>query len=1350
MLNLLVRSLSEMRNLKNVAFEEVESPDSLPLSATAWDTQNDTTICAFGPSSDKPVIELKRKSRWSRDFQTVASWDAPCPLPDLPSDEVVLLQYFADTSTSCLVLAGGDIVVVRDDPLPDQERIEIVGSVDVGIAAAAWAPDEELLAIVTRTDTLVLMSRDFEPVSETTLSAEDLRASKHVSVGWGRKETQFQGKRAKAMRDPTMPENIDEGKPSPCEDGRTCISWRGDGAYFAVNRVVPGHRRAVRVFSRDAVLDSASEPVDGLESALGWRPYGNLIAGVKRSNDKVEVLFFERNGLRHGEFDLRLSKEDVDTWASRTSLEWNIDSSVLAIIFVDRVQLWTMGNYHYYLKQEILVPSHPSRAEMRQPALRWHPETALRLQVRSHASVIDAIYNFDVCRGPVVPPLDCGAVAVTDGKTLKLTPLKQAGIPPPMSFCEVSFNHNIVDCAFSADGEKVAVLTTQTIEFCLWAMQQSSPHNGVATGPGTNRQFLTETTNQALRLPNGGMPRYTQVRFRGDDDIFILAPAQQGTPAQFGTYRIHKGFENAICDTIARSDLPQSLITDIRQSTIWSLDQNETKLIRSAPHDATKAATKSFVGAISDSVIFQTEPEHTDALNGYHENNYHRVSLSPKGTLQADDQILARDCSSFVVTNAHVIFTTTQHLLKFVHLTEPAAMSVPGDTPEVDERCRSIEKGAKIVTVIPSAYAVVLQMPRGNLETIFPRVLVLSGIRRHIFSLRYRTAFLACQTHQVDVNILYDYQSEVFMANVSKFVDELKKPARVDEFISKLKDEDVTQTLYRDTLKDSFPNGSHEDGGSKAHPQQPTGKVNRICDALISVLTSRSSAYLQNIITAHTCKRPPDFTSALSLISTLQGTSTEEADLAISHLCFLTDSNRLYDAALGLYDLEVALLVAQNSQRDPREYMPFLEKLQTLPLLRRQYTIDNHLRNYSRALTSLVSLSEHDEAEVYTIRHSLYPTALDLYKYSPSHLTIITRHYAAYLASTSQPLHAATLYDSLQDHQSAYSLYTLAHAWREALTSATLIPLEPAQLKSLANSLASTLTDETRDYRAAATIHIDYLHDIPAAARLLCRGSYFSDASRTLALHTQAHLVTEIIDPALLDKFSEILSLMSDCRSQLTSQVPRILELRRIKASDPLAFFGGDPTLASGDADVPDNISLAPTDSTLANHSLFTRYHSSNSKFGGTVASNISHRTSKTRRKEERKRARGKKGSVYEEEYLVASVARLFSRVNETHEEVRRLVMGLRRRGMREQSMKVDEVMREMQVGMEKAREEVWPEQEKMGEDGKGGQEGEKEERPRGGGGVFWDSQQGLGGDGGGRKEAPEVKVWKGGEVFAR
>ena len=197
------------------------------------------------------------------------------------------------------------------------------------------------------------MSKDFEPVTETSLTAEDLNASKHVSVGWGKKETQFQGKRARGLRDPTVPETVDEGKPSSREDGSTGISWRGDGAYFAVNRPISDHRRVIRVFSRDGVLDSASEPVDGMESAVSWRPHGNLIAGIKRSVDSLQVIFFERNGLRHGQFDLRTTMEDMNSWAAHVSLTWNIDSSVLAVSYTDRIQLWTMGNYHYYLKQEI-------------------------------------------------------------------------------------------------------------------------------------------------------------------------------------------------------------------------------------------------------------------------------------------------------------------------------------------------------------------------------------------------------------------------------------------------------------------------------------------------------------------------------------------------------------------------------------------------------------------------------------------------------------------------------------------------------------------------------------------------------------------------------------------------------------------------------------------------------------------------------------------------------------------------------------------------------------------------------------------------------------------------------------
>jgi elongator complex protein 1 len=294
----------------------------------------------------------------------------------LAVDSVVSLHHFSDSLTTCVVLAGGDIITVQEAgdgfPTPEGPYIEIVGSIDAGIAAARWSPDEELLVIATNASTVVFMSRSFDGVAEATMTAADLMASKHVSVGWGKKETQFQGRgaKAKALRDPTIPEKVDEGAPSPDDDGRATISWRGDGAYVAINSVEAGLRRAIRVYNREGVLDGASEPVDGLEGSLSWRPAGNLMAGIQRYPDHVDVVFFERNGLRHGQFTLRVP-QDRRGATERISLEWNSDSTVLAVLLRDRMQLWTMGNYHWYLKQEIF-------AGPREPSLIWHPEKALR------------------------------------------------------------------------------------------------------------------------------------------------------------------------------------------------------------------------------------------------------------------------------------------------------------------------------------------------------------------------------------------------------------------------------------------------------------------------------------------------------------------------------------------------------------------------------------------------------------------------------------------------------------------------------------------------------------------------------------------------------------------------------------------------------------------------------------------------------------------------------------------------------------------------------------------------------------------------------------------------------------
>jgi elongator complex protein 1 len=663
-------------------------------------------------------------------------------------------------------------------------------------------------------------------------------------------------------------------------------------------------------------------------------------------------------------------------------------------------------------------------------------------------------------------------------------------------------------------------------------------------------------------------------------------------------------------------------------------------------------------------------------------------------------------------------------------------------------------------------------MPRGNLETVYPRALVLAGIRQHLECKAFKEAFLACQNHQVDLNIIYDYRPNLFMMNISLFIEQIKSISRIDSFLSKLSEEDVSKTLYKDTLakrampdssanRSTFPSSPVANGAS-SHGSE--GKVNRICNAFLSVLTPRMSEHLQNVITAHVCKCPPDLVSALEVVGSLRRTDANSAEDAVSHLCFLTDVNLLYDTALSLYDLPLTLLVAEQAQRDPREYMPFLQSLHDLPELRRNFTIDDHLRHYSKALISLHALGAHDEVENYVTKHALYQQALELYRYDPEHLTTITRLHATHLTSQSNHLASAIASESLAEYSLASSSYAKCSPphWREALHCGSMIqpPLPKAKIQSLALQLATTLVEEQRDYRSASQIHADYLHDIPTAVRLLCRGSYFAEGLRLLSLHSLAPQIPDLIDVGLAEKSGEITELIANCRSQLAAQVPRIKELRVRRAEDPLAFFGGDPTLEGGEGDFADNISLAPTDaSTMGGQSLFTRYTGNNkvNGFTGTVASHnmsdVSRKTSRTRRREERKRARGKKGSVYEEEYLVGSVKRLIERVNGVHGEVWRLVQGLARRGMRERGKIVQGVMEEITKECEGAVKDVWEDDEgRRVSDESGTGVGAEEERqpggsdrpgarPKGADGVFWESQVEAER---GRKDAPNVKAWKG------
>jgi elongator complex protein 1 len=179
-----------------------------------------------------------------------------------------------------------------------------------------------------------------------------------------------------------------------------------------------------------------------------------------------------------------------------------------------------------------------------------------------------------------------------------------------------------------------------------------------------------------------------------------------------------------------------------------------------------------------------------------------------------------------------------------------------------------------------------------------------------------------------------------------------------------------------------------------------TGKTNRICDALLVELEKHADIRLQNIITANVCKLPPDLDAGLTVVGKLQTSNSDQAEKAAEHICFLADVNQLFDNALGLYNLDLALLIAQQSQKDPREYLPYLQSLQELPKLRRLYKIDDKLGRRQKALQHLYDLDVFEEFKTYTQKHVLYDQALELLKYNQNRLNDIMRLYAEFLHSS--------------------------------------------------------------------------------------------------------------------------------------------------------------------------------------------------------------------------------------------------------------------------------------------------------------------------------------------------------------
>jgi elongator complex protein 1 len=1195
-----------MRNLitlnrGQVAPEARTHPDLAVVDA-AFDVVTDSISYVLAANA---AVEVQRFMK-TGEVQVLASFTPPPP-PPLPAAAaasavlqraalgLVSFAHFADAAQLVFVFANGDVVSATYDagaPDPDTTVVEIVGSLDAGVLAAAWAPDEETLALVAG-EAVVLLLRHFEPISERRMSAKDVATSRHVSVGWGKSETQFTGKgqraieRQKQQSDPTVAAP-QRGDVSAMDSGAVTVSWRGDGEWFAVSTVeaaaAGARRRVIRVFGRDGALDSVLEAVDGVEHALAWKPQGALIAATRRSAATLEVVFFERNGLQHGAFDTRLAPS-----TPVRAVHWLCDLEVLALETATAVQLWTTKNYHWYLKQVL----HYDSVEY----VRFHPEKPLHVMVGSGGSIEVVDLALKRSGGAAWPGRDAGVCMVVDGSELLVTPLAVANVPPPISYRLYDVGEAISDAAVDATNTRMAVLTSGG-DVHLVAADAKWRLTAGAIIPGAD--------------------------FGGFVKLVALA----------------RGVLAVAVDAAAASRVVLFDVADVAAPRLVAAHELDAKVVLLQAQSDFEAVTCETI----DGAVYRCTPEGVARVAAFpqlcreYEVTGGEAYGVANGKLYAGGEVLASGVTSLVATDAHVLYTT-QLELRFVHLgaTGAAGAAAAGggaaDAGGADERVRAIERGLLLVAAMPSRYLVVLEAPRGNLETICPRIMVLAAVRRFIGDMRYRDAFLACRTHRIDLDLLHDYDPRQFMRHTEAFVAQLALVANLDLFVSCLHEEDVAATKYRDT-------------SAAVPPAAGTAsKVNRICDAVVAVLSKAPyrDTHLQTIVTAYACRHPPNLEGALELCA--------NRPAALEHLCFLQDVNVLYRTALGLYDVTLALAVAQRLQRDPKEYLPFLQRLHLLEELRRKFAIDEHLQRYERALGWLYELGADAELDAFVVEHGLYQRAMALYKDDRGRFEAVLRLYAASL-SAAQPHELGLIYEYLQEWRAAVEQYVAARQWRAAvaLCQAHAAP----ELAEVCHRLVAALTD-AHHYRDAAELEWRVLARPEEAVRLYCRGYWFEDAMLCCSLD-----LTEV-DASLGEAFGTVAELLADCTAQAELQLRRLRELRAKKQEDPYGFYGDG---GDGDGDGADNVLIAASE-TSTTPSFFTRY---TGKTSGTAQTGALRKTSKNRKREERKRAKGRKGTIYEEEYLIKSVGRLVERLDTTAGEAVRLIEALVRRRRLEQA----------------------------------------------------------------------------------
>ncbi|KAJ6653507.1 hypothetical protein lerEdw1_009179 [Lerista edwardsae] len=1031
-----------MRNLKLLRMRECQPVRALG-TPQAFSLCVDRGTLAIG--TEYGIVELDPASQ---EVTNEVSLTAEGFLPEDGSGCIVGIEDLPDQESVCVATAAGDVILCN----LNTNQLECVGSVNSGLTVMSWSPDQELILLATGQQTLILMTRDFEPITESHIHQDDFGEGELVQ------------------------QILDAHKVHNC-------------SFVNVEHL---HRKCY-LLCHGMTTDPGS-PGEEMDNIL--QPSGSLIASTQGKANKHDVVFFEKNGLLHGEFTLPFQKGQ----AKVNELLWNSDSMILAIWLEELksennskpksyVQLWTTGNYHWYLKQSL----HFGGSEgSRIVSLAWDQENPYRLHILCQQWQY-LCYDWHWCtdRSNSEEANDLAQVAVIDGgghtdedSTVKFGAVGGSGfkVSVPLPRLEKSY--------------RIDIKGRNPLWLRLFTWLQDDLF--LAASPGhTPAHTVIHHLNLSSSAEEGHVDISSPVTVDGDIISLCCNPKTKVVALQLSDGQIMKYL----------------WVTETPTVTPW-LSNSGSAVCFPAPCTQTALAV----------------------IGGEVSNDYENLG--------------------YVGDNLAVPHLALAGLtLLFVSSLLSCITCLDSSSAPNGETLRKVERGSRIVTMVPQDTKLILQ---------------------------------------------------VFLENVELFIKQIDSVNYINLFLTELKEEDFTKTMYPPPDASNAPELHSSD----------SKKVDLICDAMRTAMENfNAPKYCLSILTSYVKKSPPELETALQRIRALReqaptSVNSISAEEALKYLLYLVDVGELYDHSLGTYDFDLVIMVAEKSQKDPKEYLPFLNKLKEMEINYQRYSIDKYLKRYPKALRHLSKCealflpgAEHFSEFLNLVKdQNLYTEALKLYLPDTEECKVISSAYGDYLIQKHLPEQAGLIFFRCGAFDKALDAFLMSGSWQQALCAAAELRYTEDKLASLARSMTGKCI-ERRKYTDAAILLEQYAKDYEEAILLLLEGTAWDEALRLFEKHD--NLDADVLIPTFI-----LQQIYKYSRTDIleTNFKPSLLE-------------------DLGTPDCPESDLFSDASSVVTANDTSSKYTHSNSR--------ISARSSKNRRKAERKKHSLKEGSPLEDMALL-------------------------------------------------------------------------------------------------------------------